>query len=410
MKRVAVTGLGVISPVGNDVPTFWNALCSGTCGIGPITKFDATDYPVKLAAEVRDFDPKQYMEKLDILHSDVYTHFAMAAACQAVADSGIAGTLDAERVGVYIGSGIGGIATFMTEHSKLLNRGPRRVSPYFIPMMIPNMASSMIAMRYHFHGPAMPMVTACASGTNAIGEALRLIRHGYADAMVAGGAEATVNALAAAGFSNMQALSPSEDPNAASLPFDVRRAGFVMGEGAGVLVLEELEHAKQRGATIYAELTGYGSTCDAYHITSPDPSASESARAIADAWRETGLDTDRVYFNAHGTGTPMNDRIETLAIKKALGEDRARRITISSTKSMTGHMLGAAGGAEAVASVLALRDGIAPPTINLTQPDPDCDLDYTPLTAKHADFDVALSSSLGFGGHNACLAFRKWED
>ena len=409
MKRVAVTGLGVISPVGNDVPTFWNALCSGTCGIGPITKFDATDYPVKLAAEVRDFDPKLYMEKLDILHSDVYTHFAMAAACQAVADSGIAGTLDAERVGVYIGSGIGGIATFMTEHSKLLNRGPRRVSPYFIPMMIPNMASSMIAMRYHFHGPAMPMVTACASGTNAIGEALRLIRHGYADAMVAGGAEATVNALAAAGFSNMQALSPSEDPNAASLPFDVRRAGFVMGEGAGVLVLEELEHAKQRGATIYAELTGYGSTCDAYHITSPDPSAAESARAIADAWRETGLDTDRVYFNAHGTGTPMNDRIETLAIKKALGEDRARRITISSTKSMTGHMLGAAGGAEAVASVLALRDGIAPPTINLTQPDPDCDLDYTPLTAKHADFDVALSSSLGFGGHNACLAFRKWE-
>ncbi len=410
MKRVAVTGLGVISPVGNDVPAFWNALCSGTCGIGPITKFDATDYPVKLAAEVRDFDPRQYMEKLDILHSDVYTHFAMAAACQAVADSGIAGTLDAERVGVYIGSGIGGIATFMTEHSKLLNRGPRRVSPYFIPMMIPNMASSMIAMRYHFHGPAMPMVTACASGTNAIGEALRLIRHGYADAMVAGGAEATVNALAAAGFSNMQALSPSEDPNAASLPFDVRRAGFVMGEGAGVLVLEELEHAKQRGATIYAELTGYGSTCDAYHITSPDPSAAESARAIADAWRETSLDTDRVYFNAHGTGTPMNDRIETLAIKKALGEDRARRITISSTKSMTGHMLGAAGGAEAVASVLALRDGIAPPTINLTQPDPDCDLDYTPLTAKHADFDVALSSSLGFGGHNACLAFRKWED
>ena len=410
MKRVAVTGLGVISPVGNDVPTFWNALCSGTCGIGPITKFDATDYPVKLAAEVHDFDPKQYMEKLDILHSDVYTHFAMAAACQAVADSGIAGTLDAERVGVYIGSGIGGIATFMTEHSKLLNRGPRRVSPYFIPMMIPNMASSMIAIRYHFHGPAMPMVTACASGTNAIGEALRLIRHGYADAMVAGGAEATVNALAAAGFSNMQALSPSEDPNAASLPFDVRRAGFVMGEGAGVLVLEELEHAKQRGATIYAELTGYGSTCDAYHITSPDPSAAESARAIADAWRETGLDTDHVYFNAHGTGTPMNDRIETLAIKKALGEDRARRISISSTKSMTGHMLGAAGGAEAVASVLALRDGIAPPTINLTQPDPDCDLDYTPLTAKHTDFDVALSSSLGFGGHNACLAFRKWED
>lgn len=407
MKRVAVTGLGVISPVGNDVPTFWNALCSGTCGIGPITKFDATDYPVKLAAEVRNFDPKQYMEKVDILHSDVYTHFAMAAACQAVADSGIAGTLDAERVGVYIGSGIGGIATFMTEHSKLLNRGPRRVSPYFIPMMIPNMASSMIAMRYHFHGPAMPMVTACASGTNAIGEALRLIRHGYADAMVAGGAEATVNALAAAGFSNMQALSPSEDPNAASLPFDVRRAGFVMGEGAGVLVLEELEHAKQRGATIYAELTGYGSTCDAYHITSPDPSAAESARAIADAWRETGLDTDRVYFNAHGTGTPMNDRIETLAIKKALGEDRARRITISSTKSMTGHMLGAAGAVEAIACLKALNESILPPTINLLDPDPACDLNNVPNVAIHADVDLVLSNSLGFGGHNACIAFRK---
>lgn len=407
MKRVAVTGLGVISPVGNDIPTFWNALCSGTCGIGPITKFDATDYPVKLAAEVRDFDPRQYTEKLDILHSDVYTHFAMAAACQAVADSGIAGTLDAERVGVYIGSGIGGIATFMTEHSKLLNRGPRRVSPYFIPMMIPNMASSMIAIRYHFHGPAMPMVTACASGTNAIGEALRLIRHGYADAMVAGGAEATVNALAAAGFSNMQALSPSEDPNAASLPFDVRRAGFVMGEGAGVLVLEELEHAKQRGATIYAELTGYGSTCDAYHITSPDPSAAESARAIADAWRETGLDTDRVYFNAHGTGTPMNDRIETLAIKKALGEDRARRITISSTKSMTGHMLGAAGAVEAIACLKALNESILPPTINLLDPDPACDLNNVPNVAIHADVDLVLSNSLGFGGHNACIAFRK---
>lgn len=407
MKRVAVTGLGVISPVGNDVPTFWNALCSGTCGIGPITKFDATDYPVKLAAEVRDFDPKQYMEKLDILHSDVYTHFAMAAACQAVADSGIAGTLDAERVGVYIGSGIGGIATFMTEHSKLLNRGPRRVSPYFIPMMIPNMASSMIAIRYHFHGPAMPMVTACASGTNAIGEALRLIRHGYADAMVAGGAEATVNALAAAGFSNMQALSPSEDPNAASLPFDVRRAGFVMGEGAGVLVLEELEHAKQRGATIYAELTGYGSTCDAYHITSPDPSAAESARAIADAWRETDFETDRVYFNAHGTGTPMNDSGETTAIKTALGEEKAHEILISSTKSMTGHLLGAAGAIEAAVCLKVLETGIVPPTINLEEPDPACDLNYVPNKAVEAEIDLCLSNSLGFGGHNACLAFRK---
>ena len=407
MKRIAVTGLGVISPVGNNVETFWNSLIAGKCGIGPITKFDATDYKVKVAAEVRDFEPKDYMEKLDVMHSDIYTQFAMAAAVQAMEDSGIAGTVDGERFGVYIGTGIGGIATFMAEHQKLLEKGPRRVSPYFIPSMIANMASSMIAMRYGCKGPALPMVTACASGSNAIGEAMRLIRHGYTDAMIAGGAEATVNALAAAGFSNMQALSTAEDPLHASLPFDKRRGGFVMGEGAGVLVLEEMEHAKARGAKIYAELAGYGSTCDAYHMTAPDPEATEGARAIADAWHECGVDTDKVYFNAHGTGTPMNDRIETLAVKKALGEERARRIVISSTKSMTGHMLGAAGGAEAVASVLALRDGIAPPTIGLEVPDPDCDLDYAPLTARKGDFEVAMSSSLGFGGHNACLAFRK---
>ena len=407
MKLIAVTGLGVISPVGNNVETFWNSLIAGKCGIGPITKFDATDYKVKVAAEVRDFEPKDYMEKLDVMHSDIYTQFAMAAAVQAMEDSGIAGTVDGERFGVYIGTGIGGIATFMAEHQKLLEKGPRRVSPYFIPSMIANMASSMIAMRYGCKGPALPMVTACASGSNAIGEAMRLIRHGYTDAMIAGGAEATVNALAAAGFSNMQALSTAEDPLHASLPFDKRRGGFVMGEGAGVLVLEEMEHAKARGAKIYAELAGYGSTCDAYHMTAPDPEATEGARAIADAWHECGVDTDKVYFNAHGTGTPMNDRIETLAVKKALGEERARRIVISSTKSMTGHMLGAAGGAEAVASVLALRDGIAPPTIGLEVPDPDCDLDYAPFTARKGDFEVAMSSSLGFGGHNACLAFRK---
>ena len=407
MKRIAVTGLGVVSPVGNDVGTFWNSLVAGKCGIGPITKFDAADYKVKVAAEVRDFEPRDYMEKLDVLHSDIYTQFAMAAAVQAMEDSGIAGTVDGERFGVYVGTGIGGIATFMAEHQKLLEKGPRRVSPYFIPSMIANMASSMIAMRYGCKGPALPMVTACASGSNAIGEAMRLIRHGYTDAMIAGGAEATVNALAAAGFSNMQALSTAEDPLQASLPFDKRRGGFVMGEGAGVLVLEEMEHAKARGAKIYAELAGYGSTCDAYHMTAPDPEAAQGARAIADAWHECGADTDKVYFNAHGTGTPMNDRIETLAVKKALGEERARRIVISSTKSMTGHMLGAAGGAEAVVSVLALRDGIAPPTIGLEVPDPDCDLDYAPLTARKGEFEVALSSSLGFGGHNACLAFRK---
>ena len=407
MRKVVITGMGVVSPLGNDVPTFWGNIRNGVCGIGPITKFDTTDYKVKVAGEVKDFDPKQYMDKMDILHSDIYSQFAIAAAAQAVEESKIQGTVDDSRIGVYIGTGIGGIATFMSEHKKLIEKGPRRVSPFFIPMMIANMASGMIAIRYQFKGPAMPAVTACASGSNAIGEAMRLIRHGYADAMVAGGAEATVNALAAAGFSTMQALSFSEDPLAASLPFDARRSGFVMGEGAGVLVLEEYEHAVRRGAPIYGELCGYGATCDAYHMTAPHPEAEGGAKAIELAWQEAGIDTDHVYYNAHGTGTLMNDKGETLAIKKALGEDRARKILISSTKSMTGHMLGAAGAAEAVISVLALKEGIAPPTIGLTQPDPECDLNYTPLTAQKAEFDVALSSSLGFGGYNACLAFRK---
>ena len=406
MNRVVVTGMGIVSPVGNSVPVFWENIKAGFCGIGPITRFDTADYKVKVAGVVRDYDPRQYMEKLDVLHSDIYTQFAMGAACQAMEDSGLLGTVEPERLGVYIGTGIGGIATFMSEHEKLLQRGPKRVSPYFIPMMIANMASGMVAMRFACKGPAMPAVTACASGSNAIGEAMRLIRHGYADAMIAGGAEATVNALAAAGFSSMQALSFSEDPLAASLPFDKRRTGFVMGEGAGVLVLEEYERAKARGAKIYAELAGYGSTCDAYHMTAPHPEAEGGARAIADAWAETGLDTERIYVNAHGTGTPMNDKAETLALKKAFGEERARKLTISSTKSMTGHMLGAAGAAEAVVSVLALKEGIAPPTIGLTEPDPDCDLDYVPLKARKAEFDAAISVSLGFGGHNACLAFR----
>ena len=407
MNRVVVTGMGIVSPVGNSVPVFWENIKAGFCGIGPITRFDTSDYKVKVAGEVRDYDPRQYMEKLDVLHSDIYTQFAMGAACQAMEDSGLPGTVEPERLGVYIGTGIGGIATFMSEHEKLLQRGPKRVSPYFIPMMIANMASGMIAMRFACKGPAMPAVTACASGSNAIGESMRLIRHGYADAMIAGGAEATVNALAAAGFSSMQALSFSEDPLAASLPFDKRRTGFVMGEGAGVLVLEEYGRAKARGAKIYAELAGYGSTCDAYHMTAPHPEAEGGARAIADAWAETGLNTDRIYVNAHGTGTPMNDKAETLALKKAFGEERARKLAISSTKSMTGHMLGAAGAAEAVVSVLALKEGIAPPTIGLTSPDPDCDLDYVPLVARKADFDASVSVSLGFGGHNACLAFRK---
>lgn len=408
-RRVVVTGLGAITPVGNTVKEMWESLVAGKCGIGPITKFDTEGYKVHLAAEVRDFDPRQYMEKLDVLHSDYYTQLAVAAAAQAIEESGIIGTVAPERIGAYIGTGIGGIGTFMAEHQKLLEKGPKRVSPFFIPMMIANMASGTIAIRWGCKGPALPMVTACASGSNAVGEALRLIRHGYADAMIAGGAEATVNPLSLAGFTNMQALSTSEDPLAASLPFDQRRAGFVMGEGAGVLVLEEYQHALDRGAPIYAELCGYGSTCDAYHMTAPDPEGEGGARAIADAFREAGLDTDAIYVNAHGTGTPMNDRIETLALKKALGEERARKIAISSTKSMTGHMLGAAGAVEAIVSVLALKEGLLPPTIGLTEPDPDCDLDYVPLKARKAQPELALSTSLGFGGHNACLAFKKEE-
>ena len=407
-RRVVVTGMGCVTPLGNDLPTTWNNLVAGKNGIGPITKFDTTDFKAKLAAEVRDFDPKLYMEKPQILHSDLYAQLAMAAAVQAMEDSGIAGTVPGERMGVYIGTGIGGIQTFETEHSKLLNKGPRRVSAYFIPMMIANIASSMIAIRYGCMGPAMPAVTACASGSNAIGEALRVVRHGYADAMICGGAEATVTPLAAAGFCNMQALSTSEDPDAASLPFDARRGGFVMGEGSGVLILEEYEHAKSRGAKIYGEICGYGSTNDAYHITAPHPDGVGGARAMADALREAGYTGDElVYVNAHGTGTHLNDAIETMALKKAFGEELARKLLISSTKSMTGHMLGAAGAVEAIVSLKALEDGVVPPTINLREADPACDLDYVPGTARTAPVTLALSNSLGFGGHNACLTFRK---
>ena len=407
-RRVVVTGMGCVTPLGNDLPTFWANLIAGKNGIGPITKFDTTDFKAKLAAEVRDFDPKLYMEKPQILHSDLYAQLAMAAAVQAMEDSGLQGTLPGERIGVYVGSGIGGIQTFEAEHAKLMNKGPRRVSAYFIPMMIANIASSMIAIRYGCMGPAMPAVTACASGSNAIGEALRVIRHGYADAMICGGAEATVTPLAAAGFCNMQALSTSEDPNAASLPFDARRGGFVMGEGSGILVLEEYEHAKARGAKIYGEVCGYGSTNDAHHITAPHPEGAGGARAMMDALREAGYTGDElVYVNAHGTGTHLNDAIETMAIKKAFGEEKARALLISSTKSMTGHMLGAAGAVEAIASLKALEEGVVPPTINLLEADPECDLNYVPGQAVQAPVTLALSNSLGFGGHNACLTFRK---
>ena len=408
IRRVVVTGMGVVSPVGSSLDTCWESLIAGKNGIGPITGFDTTDYKAKLAAQVKDFDPKQYMDKSEILRSDRYAQFAMGAACQAVEESAVIGTLAPDRIAVYFGSGIGGMGTFSTEYDKLRDRGPHRVSPFFVPMMIPNMAAGMIAIRFNCQGAAMPAVTACASGSNAIGEALRVIRHGYADAVIAGGAEASILPVGIAGFVNMQALSVSEDPDAASLPFDSRRGGFVIGEGAAALVLEEYEHAKARGAKIYGEVCGYGSTCDAYHITAPRPDADGGARAMIQALQEAGYTgEEKVYVNAHGTGTPLNDVGETKAIKLALGEEKAWEALVSSTKSMTGHMLGAAGAIEAVACLKALETGIVPPTINLKEPDSQCDLNYVPNQAVQAHIDIALSNSLGFGGHNACLAFRR---
>ncbi len=402
--------MGVITPVGNDVSTFWSSILAGKNGIGPITRFDTTDFKAKLAAEVKDFDPNLYMEKAEIRKSDLFAQYGMAAAYQAVQDSGILGKVAPERLGVYVGSGIGGIMTFTEEVIKLHDKGPRRVSPLFIPTMIANMAAGNIAIKFKAQGPCVPVTTACATGSTAIGEAYRAIRGGYADAVIAGGAEAAIGPTGVAGFINCMALSPSTDPEAASIPFDKRRNGFVMGEGAGVLILEEYEHAKARGAKIYAEMCGYGSTCDAYHMTAPDPEAHGAARAIADAIKEAGMEGEtKVYFNAHGTSTPLNDKSETLAIKKAFGDD-AYKILISSTKSMTGHMLGATGGVEAIVAILALKEGIAPPTIGLKEKDPECDLDYVPLVARKADFNLALSDNLGFGGHNACLAFKKCED
>ncbi len=408
LRRVVVTGIGVVSPVGNTLDETWNNLVNGVNGIAPITLFDTTDYKAKVAGEVKNFEPRDYMSKQEILRSDRFSQMAMAAAVQAVEESGVIGTAAPERMGVYFGSGIGGINTMTKEHQKLLAKGPGRVSPYMVPMMIANMAAGMIAIRYNCQGAAMPAVTACASGSNAIGEALRQIRHGYADVVITGGSDAAVNDLGVAGFINMHALSTSEDPNAASLPFDKRRGGFVIGEGATALVLEEYEHAMARGAKIYGEVCGYGSTCDAYHITSPAPDAAGGARAMMQAMEEAGYSaSDRVYVNAHGTGTPMNDAGETKAIKTALGEEKACEALISSTKSMTGHLLGAAGAIEAAVCLKVLGTGIVPPTINLEEPDPDCDLNYVPNKAVQADIDLCLSNSLGFGGHNACLAFRK---
>ena len=407
-RRVVVTGLGAVTPVGNNVETTWESLKNGKNGIAPITLFDTEKFKAKLAAEVKDFDPKEYMEINDTLRTDRFTQFAVAAATQAVEESGIVGTVEPERFAVQMGTGIGGISTFETEHNKFIDKGPRRVSPLFVPMMIANMASGMVALRFDCRGSAQPCVTACASGSNAIGEAMRLIRHGYADAVITGGAEASITPMAAAGFINCQALSTATDPDEASLPFDKRRGGFVMGEGGVALVLEEYEHAVSRGAKIYAEICGYGSTCDAYHITAPHPEARGGAEAMVQAMKEANyMDSDIVYVNAHGTGTPMNDKIETMAIKKALGEENAKKAFVSSTKSMTGHMLGAAGAVEALACIKAIEEGVIPPTINLKEQDEVCDLNCVPNEAVKADITLALSNSLGFGGHNACLAFRK---
>ena len=409
MKRVAVTGMGIISPVGNSVEKFWSSISGGKSGIGFITKFDTEDFKVKIAAEVKDFDPLEYMDKAAVRKTDEFVRFALAAAAQAMADSALEEQIAPERLGVYYGSGIGGFHTFMQEHANLINKGSRRVSPMFIPKMIPNMAAGEIAIKFHAEGPCISVSTACATGTSCIGEGYRAIAAGYADAAIVGGSESSVNELAIAGFTNCMALCETNDPENASIPFDKRRCGFVVGEGAGALVLEEYEHAKKRGAHISAEVTGYGSTCDAHHITAPDPEANGAARAFADAAAQSGYsENDAVYINAHGTSTPLNDKTETLAIKKAFGE-KAADISVSSTKSMTGHMLGAAGAAEAVAAILALNNGIVPPTIGYKEKDPECDLDCTPNTAKERDITLAMSSSLGFGGHNACIAFRKAE-
>ncbi len=409
MNRVVISGLGVISPVGCDINSYWNNLCAGYCGIGQITKFDASEYKAKLAAEVRDFNPSLYFsDKNEIRRLDLFAQYAIGAASQAVEDSGICGNIDSDRFGVYVGSGIGGINTFVSETEKLFNRGPSKVSPFFIPMMIGNMAAGLIAIRYNAQGPCLPVVTACATSTHTIGEAFRAIKYGHADAIIAGGTEATINPLAIAGFINCMALSCSSDPLCASIPFDRRRDGFIMGEGAAVLILEEYNHAIKRGAKIYAEICGYGNTCDAYHITAPAAEPVCGARAVKLAAEEGGiLDNGLMYINAHGTSTPLNDKCETQAIKMAFGNERAYNSYVSSTKSMTGHMLGAAGAIESAACVLALRDGIVPPTIGYIEPDPECDLNYVPNKSVRADIDCAVSISLGFGGHNACVAFKK---
>lgn len=407
MRRVVVTGLGAVTPVGNDVETMWANLLAGVNGIEKITAFDTSELKVHLAGTVKNFEPEKYIEKRELRKLDPYCQYAIAAAQQAVDDSGILGNVDEDRFGVYIGAGIGGLHTFVNNVTGFNEGGPRKVSPFFIPMMIGNIATGNVAIRFNAKGVSLSVMSACATGTNSIGEAFHAIKDGYADAIIAGGAEAVVAPLTIAGFQNMKALSTNDDPETASRPFDKNRDGFVMGEGAGMLILEEYEHAKARGAKIYAEFSGYGNTCDAHHVTAPDPEGAGLARAIKIAVDEAKIsDGDEIYINAHGTSTHLNDLTETMAIKSALGE-KAYDANISSTKSMTGHMLGATGAVEAIVSVLAIHDGMIPPTIHLNEQDEELDLNYTPNKAVKRDVNVALSTNLGFGGHDACVVFKK---
>ena len=410
-RRCVITGMGAITPLGNDTASFWDGLKNGKNGIGYITKFDTTDYKVKIAGEVKDFNAELYVSKKETKRNDLYSIYAVAAATQAVEESGLnLDEIDHDRFGVIIGSGIGGLQTIQEQVTKLCEKGPSKVSPLFIPMAIGNMAAGNVAIKFGAKGICENIVTACATGTNCIGEAFRAIKHGYNDVILAGGTEASITGIGVAGFTNLTALSTNSEPSKASRPFDKNRDGFVMGEGSGVLVLEELEHALKRGAKIYGEVVGYGANCDAYHITSPCPDGSGAAKAMKLAMAEAGITPKEVgYVNAHGTSTHANDSGETMAIKLALG-DCAKTTAVSSTKSMTGHLLGAAGAIEAIACVKALEEGFIPPTINYETPDEECDLDYVPNTGRKADIKYALSNSLGFGGHNGVLCFKKWED
>lgn len=417
-KRVAVTGMGIISPVGNDIQSFWKNLCDGVCGIDYINEFPTENLPVRIAGKIKNFEAEQYgMDKQFQRKQDLFTQFGVAAAWQAMDQAGLHAegeeqNIDPFRLGVYVGSGIGGFSIQYRETAKMIeDPSGQWVSPLFIPTMISNIAAGHIAILHHAQGPCLDVVTACATSTNSIGEAYRAIRHGYADAIIAGGCENATIPLGIAGFANAKALSRATDPKYASLPFNGNRAGFVMGDGAGILILEELEHAKKRGAAILGEMVGYGNTCDAYHSTAPRPDGMTQAKCIELALEEAGFDKSRdtMYINAHGTGTRLNDVAETLAYKNALG-DYSYKAHISSIKSMTGHMFGAAGAAEAIATILAIRDGICPPTINLDTPDPECDLDYTPNKAVKADLTIGISDSFGFGGHDACVAFRNYQD